>query len=112
MAFSKAIELAPVILAETRCEALCRAARCSGKHGLQNNIAILNFYEKLVLFCKGAQKFNEWRLRLYNLRAILMLKLKMPERRLLLIKMRHLGNKQWHQDARNKQMYRSLAAAQ
>jgi len=50
------MRLATVIAAETRCEALCRAARCSGKHGLQNNNALLNFYEKLVLFCKGAQE--------------------------------------------------------
>ncbi len=103
---------APGIAMETRCEAFCRAASWNGKPGLQNNFVLINLYEKLVLFWKGAHKINVSRLRLCNWRATLMLKLKMPTRRLLLIKMRRQGNKQWHQDARNMQMYRSLAADQ
>ena len=103
---------APGIAMETRCEALCRAASCNEKPGLQNNFVLINFYEKLVLFWKGAQKINGWRLRLCNWRVTLMPKLKMPKRRLHQVKMRRRGNKQWHQDARNMQMYRSLAAAQ
>ena len=47
---------APVIAMETRCEALCRVPSWNEKHGLQNNNALLNFYEKLLLFCKGAIK--------------------------------------------------------
>jgi hypothetical protein len=49
---------APGIALETRCEAFCRAASWNGKPGLQNNFVLINFYEKLVLFWKGAQKIN------------------------------------------------------
>ena len=56
--FIELLTPAPVIVAETRCEALCRAARCSGKHGLQKNNVLHNFFEKLVLFWKGAQEIK------------------------------------------------------
>jgi hypothetical protein len=56
MGFNQTLAPAPVIAAETRCEAHSRAARWSGKHDLQNNIVLLNLFEKLVLFCKGAQE--------------------------------------------------------
>ena len=86
---------APGIAMETRCEVLFRAASWNEKPGLQNNFVLINLYEKLVLFWKGAQNINGWRLRLCNWRVTLMLQLKMPKRRWLPVKMRRQESKQW-----------------
>jgi len=76
----------------------CRATSWNGKPGLQNNIALINVYERLVLFWKGAQNTNVARLRLCNWRATLRPRLRMPVRIRLLLKMRRRENIQWLRD--------------